>query len=258
LAPQYRPQPSPPQRSRKKLARTQRFLTSAGPCTRPPPPPPPAEDSLCLVGSLYQRWPDLINFLLLMVEEAGEVFQGPLVENSLCLVVCSSDDISYCSQCCRLHLHLPTTMQQHFKGLCHSSFTILMDDSSLNESLTIPNVFVSIRFGDLDPDPEDPHLFGPPGSGSRSISQRYGSGSGSFPFLIDVLSGLKECLQKRIIPQILAKKIFRLKTMCLLAIYNIKEKLFLASLKIRRWSRVRIRIKMSRISNNGSYGERRP
>ncbi len=29
-----------------------------------------------------------------------------------------------------------------------------------------------------DPDPPDPHVFGPPGSGS--ISQRYGSGSGSF------------------------------------------------------------------------------
>ncbi len=37
----------------------------------------------------------------------------------------------------------------------------------------------------------DPHLFGPPGSGS--ISQRYGTGfrSGSFSFLIKVLRGLK-------------------------------------------------------------------
>jgi hypothetical protein len=37
----------------------------------------------------------------------------------------------------------------------------------------------------------DPHAFGPPESGSGSISQRYGSGS--FPFLINVLSlsGLK-------------------------------------------------------------------
>ncbi len=33
----------------------------------------------------------------------------------------------------------------------------------------------------------DPHVFGPPGSGS--ISQSYGPGS--FPFLIDVLNGLK-------------------------------------------------------------------
>ncbi len=28
-----------------------------------------------------------------------------------------------------------------------------------------------------DPDPPDPHVFGPPGSGSGSIRQRYGSGS---------------------------------------------------------------------------------
>jgi hypothetical protein len=42
-----------------------------------------------------------------------------------------------------------------------------------------------------DPDPQNPHVFGPPGSGS--ISQRYGSGygSGSYPFLLNVLSGLK-------------------------------------------------------------------
>jgi hypothetical protein len=31
------------------------------------------------------------------------------------------------------------------------------------------------------PDPkQDPHVFGPPGSVTESISQRYGSGSGSF------------------------------------------------------------------------------
>jgi hypothetical protein len=33
---------------------------------------------------------------------------------------------------------------------------------------------------DPNPDPSDPHVFGPPGSGSGSISQRYGSVSGSF------------------------------------------------------------------------------
>jgi hypothetical protein len=33
-----------------------------------------------------------------------------------------------------------------------------------------------IRF--VDPDPPDPRVFGPPGSGS--ISQRYGSGFGSY------------------------------------------------------------------------------
>jgi hypothetical protein len=31
-----------------------------------------------------------------------------------------------------------------------------------------------------DPDPQYPHVFGPPGSGSTS--QMYGSGSGSIPF----------------------------------------------------------------------------
>jgi hypothetical protein len=40
-----------------------------------------------------------------------------------------------------------------------------------------------------DPDPHGPHVFGPSGSGS--ISQKNGSGSGSFPFVIKVLSGLK-------------------------------------------------------------------
>ncbi len=33
---------------------------------------------------------------------------------------------------------------------------------------------------DADPDPSDPYVLGPPGSGSGSISQRHGSGSGSF------------------------------------------------------------------------------
>ncbi len=37
-----------------------------------------------------------------------------------------------------------------------------------------------------DPEP-DPHVFGPPGS----ISRRDGSGTGSFPFSMKVLSGLK-------------------------------------------------------------------
>jgi hypothetical protein len=41
--------------------------------------------------------------------------------------------------------------------------------------------------GDSETDPQDPHVFGPSGS----ISQRYGSGSGSFPFFIKVLSGMK-------------------------------------------------------------------
>jgi hypothetical protein len=59
--------------------------------------------------------------------------------------------------------------------------------------------------GDPEPDPQDPHVFGLPRSGS--IRQRYGSGSGSFPFLINVLSGLKEGMQKKILTQNFSKKL---------------------------------------------------
>jgi hypothetical protein len=62
--------------------------------------------------------------------------------------------------------------------------------------------------GDPEPDPQDPHVFGPLGSGSSS--QIYGSGSGScsgsFPFLINVLSGLKDFLQNKILTQNFSKK----------------------------------------------------
>jgi hypothetical protein len=57
---------------------------------------------------------------------------------------------------------------------------------------TVTSSLYKISTDVVDPDPEpDPHVFGPPGSGS--ISQRYGSGygSGSYPFLLNVLSGLK-------------------------------------------------------------------
>jgi hypothetical protein len=46
------------------------------------------------------------------------------------------------------------------------------------------------------PDPPDPHVFGPPGSGSGSTSQRYGSGSGSFYHLAKIV-------RKTLIPTIL-------------------------------------------------------
>jgi hypothetical protein len=38
------------------------------------------------------------------------------------------------------------------------------------------------------PDPYDPYVFGPPGSGSVSHKYGCGSSSGSFPFFIKVLS----------------------------------------------------------------------
>jgi hypothetical protein len=39
---------------------------------------------------------------------------------------------------------------------------------------------VLFSVADPDLDPPDPHVFGPPGSGTGSTSQRNGSGSGSF------------------------------------------------------------------------------
>jgi hypothetical protein len=53
--------------------------------------------------------------------------------------------------------------------------------TSIYLSYTVPPVQCSVADPDpnLDPDPPDPLVFGPPGSGSGSISQRYGSGSGS-------------------------------------------------------------------------------
>jgi hypothetical protein len=36
---------------------------------------------------------------------------------------------------------------------------------------------IKTSVADPNPDPPDPRVFGPPGSGSGSISKRYGSGS---------------------------------------------------------------------------------
>jgi hypothetical protein len=47
----------------------------------------------------------------------------------------------------------------------------------------------------------DLHGFGPPRSASISQRYGYGSGTGSFPFLIKMLSGLKYCLQNKILTQ---------------------------------------------------------
>jgi hypothetical protein len=51
----------------------------------------------------------------------------------------------------------------------------------LTERLTSPINFVFSQklplFSAGDPDPSDPYVFGPPGSGSGSFSQRYESGS---------------------------------------------------------------------------------
>jgi hypothetical protein len=50
---------------------------------------------------------------------------------------------------------------------------------STKKKLKINKQIPKSSVADPDPDPADPHVFGPPGSGSGSTSQRYGSGSGS-------------------------------------------------------------------------------
>jgi hypothetical protein len=64
---------------------------------------------------------------------------------------------------------------QHWTKTCFSSENVFVT----------PSVVLLSSVG--DPDPQEPHVFGPPRPGS--IRQRYGSGS--FPFLIRVLRGLK-------------------------------------------------------------------
>ncbi len=82
--------------------------------------------------------------------------------------------------------------------------------------------FMPGSVGYLDLDPQVPHVFGPSGSGP--ISQRYGSGSESFLFLINVLSGLKQCLQNKInIKFLQISKFVSLKIMCLWVIYKKKN-----------------------------------
>ncbi len=64
-------------------------------------------------------------------------------------------------------------------------------------------LFIIFHVSVSDPHPQDPHVFGP--HGFRPISWRYGSGSGSFPFLIKVLSGPKNACEIKFEHKILAK-----------------------------------------------------
>jgi hypothetical protein len=63
----------------------------------------------------------------------------------------------------------------------------LLPGVTIPQLLPVGCFIVSASVG--DPDPQDLYVFEPPGS--RSISQRCVSGSGSFSFLINVLSRLK-------------------------------------------------------------------
>ncbi len=70
------------------------------------------------------------------------------------------------------------------------------DTEALDEDIDI--IVVS---GVADPDPSDPYVFGPPGSGS--ISQRYGSGSGSFYHQSKMKNTENSTVRKILIPTVL-------------------------------------------------------
>jgi hypothetical protein len=77
-------------------------------------------------------------------------------------------------------------LKSKFRRFLHSN-------STLRWSLVITKNFVSLYKLFLS---KYSYLHQCWGSRSEPIRQRYGSGSGSFPFLMKVLSGLKKCLQK--------------------------------------------------------------
>jgi hypothetical protein len=65
--------------------------------------------------------------------------------------------------------------------LKHTRPDLTLSKENRNPTLmAAPPLFISVADLDPNPDPDspDPHVFGPPGSGSTS--QRYGSGSGFF------------------------------------------------------------------------------
>ncbi len=64
-----------------------------------------------------------------------------------------------------------TRLQAYLATVLGSSiFTCSMGVLGHSSRSGVPRTSVA----DPDPDPPDPHVFGPPGSGSGSISQRYG------------------------------------------------------------------------------------
>ncbi len=104
---------------------------------------------------------------------------------------------------------------------------------------------------DPDPDPPDQHVFGPPGSGFGSISQRYGSGSGSFYHRAKIV-------RKTLIPTILWLFLtFYLWKMYLQKVISRKNKnknlFFVGILRVYdENSRIRIRIHLSEAWIRGS------
>ena len=84
-----------------------------------------------------------------------------------------------------------TTMLQYSYGS-----KVLM--VKIPNGLKFRNVEISVPEQDPHPDSKDPYVFGPPGSGSRSISTRYGSGFGSGSFYNQA-----KIVRKTLIPTVL-------------------------------------------------------
>ncbi len=63
---------------------------------------------------------------------------------------------------------------------CGNAVCFLSRSDATNRKLaekSMVYVLTSVADPNPDPDPPDPHVFGPPGSGSGSTSQMFGSGS---------------------------------------------------------------------------------
>jgi hypothetical protein len=80
------------------------------------------------------------------------------------------------------HLRGVGRVQLHARAFRHGTLTEIIINSVISFFSKVLSSWPETSIGD-----PDPHVFGPPGSGS--ISQR--PGSRSFPFLIKVFSGLK-------------------------------------------------------------------
>jgi hypothetical protein len=81
-------------------------------------------------------------------------------------------------------------------GCLHASGEVIGNSSSLDVFTSVP-----------DTDPPDPHVFGPPGSGS--VSQRYGSESGSFYDQAKIVRHLFVFLSFKMMYKYLKKVIYR-------------------------------------------------
>ncbi len=89
--------------------------------------------------------------------------------------------VSSTSALCLPAHHVFSFFLQYRSGSSICFYISVSEKVPYHESSCLPVLWIRTR--------RIPNVFGPPGS--EFISQMYGSGSGSFPFLIKVLSGLK-------------------------------------------------------------------